>query len=249
MKKPLAISFIDIKTLCVEGKLSSLLDVHHVLVIKAHAKDFVLKTEQLFAAMSPREKERCERISLKAVALRYLIYRGLLRFLLGLLINEAPKDVELAVGKYGKPSLKSGNDLTFNLSHTDDIVIYTFSKHGEIGVDVERKDAKFSSLNVADLYLTDGEKIHVLALSLDKQMPFLVKLWTKKEAISKAFGLGLNMNLKSLDLSHFEPGHDLMFKFGEDYCHLAEISNLADHYASVALIERRDNILFHQKKP
>ena len=98
--------------------------------------------------------------------------------------NGHPID-ELAYNEFGKPFLMSAH---FNITHSHDLVYLVFSDHYEVGIDIEFfKPLTHSSFQ---RFLSKEEYREVLS-SADRDRT-LISIWTKKEAIIKALGLGLS---------------------------------------------------------
>jgi 4'-phosphopantetheinyl transferase len=94
---------------------------------------------------------------------------------------------------YGKPYIVSDRGPSFNISHTDGIVVFASAESGQIGVDVEMQRA----INVEE-YMSQmvDEERHEILHSNDRSRAFF-NYWTKKEAILKATGRGLSISLRS----------------------------------------------------
>ena len=105
----------------------------------------------------------------------------------------------IAVAENGKPYIE-GNEVYFNLSHSEEIAIGAFSDK-EVGADVER--IKSFEKAVAD-FVFDSEEIQAVRKNTksDTDREY-TKLWTIKESLAKYLGTGLSLNLKSvhIDLS------------------------------------------------
>ena len=121
------------------------------MVIAAHTANFLSKIDELIAVMSQDEIKHLSRIAIKREAIRYVVHRGLLRLTLAAIVQKCPLKLEFDVTEYGKPSLKKhfASNLLFNISHTEDIVLYAFTKRGEIGIDIEKQNASLSNIEAA----------------------------------------------------------------------------------------------------
>ena len=85
----------------------------------------------------------------------------------------------------------------FNISHSGGVVVVAVSEGGRIGIDAEEiREMDFtefeSQLNVSDISCICG--------SADPAEAFF-QIWTKKEAVSKADGRGLELGFKDIFLS------------------------------------------------
>ena len=113
----------------------------------------------------------------------------------------------------------------FSIAHSGDIVICAGIMNAQIGVDIE----KILPIELTDYedYLTDNEWKHIQH-SPDTRKAFY-EIWTKKEAIMKSLGRGIDMELDKLDLC----GDTVMFE-GNTYWFspLAIAHNYIAHIAS-----------------
>ncbi|MBR5542863.1 MAG: 4'-phosphopantetheinyl transferase superfamily protein [Oscillospiraceae bacterium] len=89
-------------------------------------------------------------------------------------------DYEIHLTENGKPYLKNA-PVFFSISHSGNVVVCAFSTV-ETGVDVQvRKNIPFS---VASRFFSEGEKEENA-----------ISIWTRKEALAKATGLGLSREI------------------------------------------------------
>jgi len=99
----------------------------------------------------------------------------------------------------GKPIYKN-LPIHFTSSHSEDLVVVAFSRTQEIGIDIEfKKDIDIEILK--DFLHLQEQKI----LQKSKTTSALFySLWTKKEALLKASGVGINADFKTIDCSKSE---------------------------------------------
>ncbi len=96
-----------------------------------------------------------------------------------------------------KPYFK-GSKIFFNISHTNEIVVCAVTDVNDIGIDIEKLRA-LDILNFKNM-LTKNEW-ECVNNSSNPSDSFMA-LWTKKEAIIKASGDGLSLNLDSFEISN-----------------------------------------------
>lgn len=107
--------------------------------------------------------------------------------------------VPLARDAHGRPYLACASHVpSFNLTHTSGLVACALSWVREVGVDAERISRLVDVRTVARDCLTDGES-RLLEASGTAARTFSA-LWTLKEAVAKAMGLGLLLPFQSLEL-------------------------------------------------
>ncbi|MEZ4265863.1 MAG: 4'-phosphopantetheinyl transferase superfamily protein [Myxococcota bacterium] len=154
------------------------------------------------ATLAADEVERASRFRFARHRLAWEAARGGLREVLGGYVGKAPAELEFAVATDGKPSLVGGRGLRFNLSHTDDLVVLAMTRGGELGVDVEARRSVPERAAIAQTHFTATERALLAAAERDGdgERCFL-RLWTRKEALIKAVGIGLGYPLPRVDVS------------------------------------------------
>ena len=140
--------------------------------------------------LSPEEQQRSSRFVVPLHQRRYLASRTILRSLLAEYLGDHPARVPMAATLQGKPFVP-GSELRFNLSHSDGAGLYGFSCEAEIGVDIEKIDARSCTEEVARLVFTPDELERWMKLDTSERTAVFFRVWTRKEAIVKATGEGL----------------------------------------------------------
>ena len=135
---------------------------------------------------------------------RSIISRAALRIILGKYLRMSPALVEIDAAENKKPFLKhpERKDIFFNLSHSGDWILLAVSE-AEVGVDIEYINAQFKYLDILPDYFNE-EEVKFIRQNLSDDRFFMH--WTRKEALSKALGTGLDSLLKvfpSLNGDHF----------------------------------------------
>jgi 4'-phosphopantetheinyl transferase len=172
----------------------------------------VVPAEQLQtfeATLSPAEHVRRERFGTAALRERYVAGRGTLRALLATALRTEPAAVAIVRGERGRPHLDGpAANLDFNVSHTRGIALIGILRQrhprARIGVDIEHDDRAVAADRLAARYLTPGERDRLAGLDSDQRRRRFIRLWTAKEAMSKATGDGLRAPMGKLDVA-FEP--------------------------------------------
>lgn len=135
---------------------------------------------------------------------RSIISRATLRIILGKYLRISPTLVEIDVAGNKKPFLRhpERKDIFFNLSHSGDWILLAVSD-AEVGVDIEYINSQFKYIDILHDYFIE-EEIKFIRQNLSDDRFFMH--WTRKEALSKALGTGLDSLLKdfpSLNGEHF----------------------------------------------
>ncbi|MGE3296215.1 MAG: 4'-phosphopantetheinyl transferase superfamily protein [Porticoccaceae bacterium] len=144
------------------------------------------------ARLSDAERAHCARFADPADRHRVLLARLLLRRALSHGYPLAPADWRFAQDHQGKPALAwPALPVTFNLSHSGDVVICALGRHCDLGVDVERVAPRERLLALARRFFSADEYARLGGLAGAAQCEVFYDIWTAREAYFKALGCGL----------------------------------------------------------
>ena len=156
------------------------------------------------SALSAHERSRAERFGNALLRRRWIAGRTALRSLLGNALEVDPAAVRLRRGIRGRPELDNDRSLDFNVSHTGAtalIAIATGVADGtRIGIDIEREDRRVNADGLARKFLTEREQAEIATLTSDGRRRQFLRLWTCKEAMSKATGDALSAPFRHIDV-------------------------------------------------
>ncbi|MEV1063357.1 4'-phosphopantetheinyl transferase superfamily protein [Streptomyces sp. NPDC050263] len=172
--------------------------------------------EGLLNLLDPVERGRHDATVDPANRARFLVGCALSRLLLGELLEVSPAEVPLrrACPRCGGPHGKVRLDVRdppdepppfdFSVTHSGAIVGVAVCRGGEgarVGLDVEDADGFVDVENAARTALSGTElaALHILAPAR-RQAAFL-RVWTRKEAVLKALGVGLSVPPSGLEVS------------------------------------------------
>jgi 4'-phosphopantetheinyl transferase len=162
------------------------------------------KVAAYVALLSKSERERAARFGTSALRHRYVAGRGTLRVILGQELGVAPDCVPIGRGPGGRPALLAGRRLDFNVTHTRDVALIALLRDSpaaaRIGVDIEHENRDVSTDRLARRYLTAREREGLAGLDAEARRKRFIRLWTAKEAMSKATGDGLRAPMGRLDV-------------------------------------------------
>ena len=153
--------------------------------------------------VSQEEQKTASTFRTAADARKYVLRHGAVRIILAHYINQSTETIPLLIGPNGKPCLDkedSCSDISFNLSHTSEMILIGITKKRRIGVDVVKVDPFYRFHESADYILTSGEKAFLKKIEPSLRYEIFFRIWTLKEAILKATGSTLTM-MKKIDLS------------------------------------------------
>ena len=197
---------------------------------------------QLAQSLSEDERLRAERFYFERDRSRFIVGRGLLRFILSRYLEIAANKLQFCYSSRGKPELvetSGAYKLRFNVSHSQEIVLYAVTRDRSIGIDVEHIRPMPEAEQIVNSFFSVYENNVFERLPLcQKQLAFF-HCWTRKEAFVKAIGDGLSLPLDQFDVSLIpgEPARLLGIK-GDRTCSswsLQDLTPAPDYVAALAL--------------
>lgn len=157
--------------------------------------------------MSEAEGQQEKRFYFARDRHRYVVTRALVRTVLSGYAEIAPSDWMFSLNDYGRPLIANdaaaARKISFNVSHTDSLIIVAVGHGHEVGVDVENTRARAACIDVADRFFAPEEINALHALPEARQHQRFFEYWTLKESYIKARSMGLSIPLDhfSFDLS------------------------------------------------
>lgn len=158
---------------------------------------------QLTPLLAIDEQNRANKFYFDKHKNSFIASRGYLRLILAKYLNIQPQNVEFNYTSNGKPYLAEScqtNQLQFNVSHSQELVIYGISPQQLIGVDLEYLRPFPEAVNLAKRYFCPEEAQIIENLPLSQQSLAFFQAWTAKEAVLKAMGLGIVGGLDSVEV-------------------------------------------------
>ncbi|QFT32228.1 4'-phosphopantetheinyl transferase sfp [Labrenzia sp. THAF82] len=149
--------------------------------------------------LAVEERARADRFVAHDARRVFIVAHALLHHALGQLGFMA---IKFALSDYGKPFL-SGTSIRFSISHTEGLVAVAIAREIEIGVDVEFSRDLSDRERVAQAVFCQ-EEIWEMDASAEPLERFF-QLWTAKEAVMKATGLGFSLPPKQISFAGHQP--------------------------------------------
>lgn len=161
--------------------------------------------------LSQEEQQRAHRLRFPLHRRRWVAARGMLRLLLGRYLDLSSQELEFGTGPHGKPFVQHPTTPTlfFNISHSQKIALFAFSQESEVGIDVEGSRPHLNHEDIAKRILNAQEQEWLQSLPASKKKSAFLTCWTRKEAFTKAHGIGLTFPLQDITvtfLPHQPPG-------------------------------------------
>lgn len=160
-------------------------------------------TAQLRPGVEPlltaAEQSRANRYSFARDRVAFVVSRAGTRSVLGELLGAPAGEIEFDTNPGGKPRLggqHATSPLRFNLSHSGGRAMLALAWGEEVGIDLEHAPADRPAVMAVAAKCFGPEEIAALdaATAADRQEMFF-RLWTRKEAVVKLTGEGLQTRL------------------------------------------------------
>jgi 4'-phosphopantetheinyl transferase len=158
--------------------------------------------KQYVALLSAEECLRIQRFHFERDRTRFAVSHGVLRILLGQYVGQHPKSISFNQNEFGKPHLAPSatySEIAFNLSHTSNVALLAIAAGLRVGVDVE--EVRPIEPGLVERYFSAQEQASLKALDGSGWLEGFYNCWTRKEAILKGEGSGLQVRLDAFDVS------------------------------------------------
>jgi 4'-phosphopantetheinyl transferase len=152
--------------------------------------------------LSLDERIRMQRFRFERDRVCYCVSHAILRILLGRYLCVMPSSISFDQNEFGKPKLAQAlvvPELAFNLSHRNQVGLLAIADGLAVGVDIE--EVLPIEYETIERYFSTREQSSLAALADADRLEGFYNCWTKREAILKAEGLGLNMRPDAFDVS------------------------------------------------
>jgi 4'-phosphopantetheinyl transferase len=153
--------------------------------------------------LSQQEREKSSDFIKPADAKRYILRHAMLRYILSIYTGRDPKLLPLVNGVRGKPGISPASDfheISFSLSHADEVVSVGIVLDHCIGIDIVKTDPGYPFHEIIEYLFTPGEKECVQRIAPELQYRMFFRIWAIKEAVVKATGEGIRL-MKNTDVS------------------------------------------------
>lgn len=141
-------------------------------------------------SLSPAERERAAAFPEERAARQYVVSRAYQRRLLAAYVGASPADIRFGMVGMGKPTLSHPNDigLTFNTTHSGNLVVIAVTAKREVGVDTEHIRPISRALRLAKRFFSE-EEFRMLSALPDAELDrAFLTVWVRREGTTKARG-------------------------------------------------------------
>jgi 4'-phosphopantetheinyl transferase len=158
-----------------------------------------------YLQLSPAERTRLESLHFERDRNLYLASHMFLRNVLCIHQNKDPADWQFEANIFGRPAIVQpqipiSDRLQFSLSHSHEIIAVAITYGWQLGVDVERTKRLIDIDLLAPSVLSNSEKHWFSQLKQSEQERAFICLWTIKESLLKAYGVGLSESFKKISI-------------------------------------------------
>ena len=160
--------------------------------------------EEFKGKLSVDERIRAERLRFERDRNRFIVSSGILRTILGCYMGAEPSEIRFCYEYRGKPRPLDPfgkTSIHFNLSHSDGLALYVFSRDHDVGVDMECVRDLPEMDQIVEQFFSVREKMVFRKLPDSKKREAFFNCWTRKEAFIKAIGEGFSYPLNQFDVS------------------------------------------------
>ncbi len=163
------------------------------------------RLQTLKQTLAREERARAERFRFDSHRARFIASRGILRDILGRYLGSEPRSLRFAYNGYEKPFLVDETEdgpIFFNVTHSQDMALYAFTRLGDIGIDVEQMTTEAKDYeDIAAAFFSVAEVEQLRAVPEAARQEAFLNGWTRKEAYIKARGMGLSLALDQFDVA------------------------------------------------
>ncbi|MFF3847900.1 4'-phosphopantetheinyl transferase superfamily protein [Streptomyces sp. NPDC002328] len=150
-------------------------------------------TEPALRPLLGRDWQRYRRTGDPAVRYCFVASRLAVKYTAAAALDTDPAGLDLAYRIGGRPYLRGLDQIDVSLTHTDDLIAVGISRNGRIGVDAEPAGRRMSFELLHGHMCTPAERARLQPLPEAEQAAQMLRLWTLKEAYTKALGQGLRL--------------------------------------------------------
>jgi 4'-phosphopantetheinyl transferase len=172
-------------------------EIHLWLAYYDEIEDRRMRLHQ--ALLNDAEKAQHLKFHFERDRRRYFATRVLVRTVLSRYAPVRPERWIFAANAYGRPEIANAgmpiSDLSFNISHTNGLIVLGVTRGRQLGVDVENIRARGVSIEIADRFFSPIEVAALAEVASELQQDRFFEYWTLKESYIKARGMGLSIPL------------------------------------------------------
>lgn len=147
--------------------------------------------------LSGEERARSRRFVRAGPRRRFALCRAALRAVLCHRLGCDSQQLTFGTSSHGKPFAEvdeTPEPISFNVSHGRSHGLIAVAARGRLGVDIEERRARDDLEDLTDALLGPNEKREFALLRGNARTHYFFRMWTLKEALIKALGLGFSQD-------------------------------------------------------
>jgi 4'-phosphopantetheinyl transferase len=142
------------------------------------------------------------RFAFESDRIRFVSARASMRKILACYLGTPPQAIRFKYGPYGKPSLVNEADpVFFSFSRSAGVGLLAVGTGLELGIDIEHIRKDIETVEIAESFFSEAERRDLATVAPELRHQTFFNCWTRKEAILKGIGTGLNLRLDGFDVS------------------------------------------------
>lgn len=154
----------------------------------------------VFAVLNDEERALAVRFIRHKDAIGYAATRTALRHALAARVGLPACQLRFERDSAGRPRLAptqsaASAKIDFNVSHSEQHALIALSVERRVGVDIEIRDADLNWRALAKVALAGSEEVRIATLRAHLQLDAFYDVWTAKEALLKALGIGITREM------------------------------------------------------
>lgn len=171
---------------------------------------FISETEKHL--LSSGEIARANRYHFERHRQKFIVARVRLRQILAQYLQCDAANICFDYNEQGKPTIKNTrSNIHFNLSHSKDLALLAVCQTHPIGIDLEFFSAR-PLLGIGKQLFSDLENNALQHLPAYLRPLAFFHIWSQKEALIKAIGLGLSYPTKAINLPILPPSNTCLIE-------------------------------------
>ena len=182
---------------------SPLREVGDVVVLYVDLAPDAAREAEAVAWLDDEERQRCRRFIYDGPRRRFALCRAALRAVLCDRLGCGNGELAFGAFEFGKPFAVLGGEMapvSFSVSHSGDHGLIAYASEGWLGVDIEERAARADLDGLMEAALSPIEREELASGSEQQRLHGFLRLWTIKEAIIKAVGLGVAIDMAELEV-------------------------------------------------
>ena len=177
--------------------------VGHATVLHVDLTAHAAREAEAWAWLDEEERARWQRYQHDGTRRRFALCRAALRAVLCRQIGCCNEQLAFGAADRGKPyAVVQGEaaPVSFNISHSGAHGLIAVAEAGRLGVDVEERRTPRHLDGLIETVLGPDERAELALARGCRKLHLFFNFWTIKEALIKALGLGLAMDMSRLEI-------------------------------------------------